>query len=169
MAKNPYKLLLVDEMDPAAQTLWQYEGRFDTQAISAQQTTAWLRREAADALVWKAGSPRPQACDTVQTWKALRPQMQILVLLDGSPDTRSLVQLMHAGCHDVLDRGTADHIRKAAQALYERIDFVRVRSIERLWLKQTMEYTGLVGESPQMLQIHEPARGESEFSRPARR
>jgi DNA-binding NtrC family response regulator len=155
MAKNSYKLLLVDEMDSRAQTLWQHDGRFDVQMISAQQTTAWLRRESPDALVWKAGSPRTQVCDAVQTWKGLRPQMQIFVLLDDSPDTRSLVALMHAGCHDVLEQSTAIQIREAAQALHERIDFVRIRSIERLQLKQSMQYTGLIGESPQMFQIYE--------------
>jgi two-component system response regulator HydG len=166
MAENSYTLLLVDEPDPAAQMLWQYEGRFDVQAMSAQQTSAWLRRESADALAWKAGSPRPQVCDAVQTWKALRPQMQILVLLDSSPNTPSLVALMHAGCHDVLDRSSAGHIRDAAQALYERIDFVRVRSIERLRLKQSMEYTGFIGESPQMLQIYEQVRHAASLNSP---
>ncbi len=158
MSENSYRLLLVDEPDPAAQTLWQYGGRFDVQVISAQQTTAWLRREPVDAVVWKAGSPRPQVCDAVQLWKALRPQAQVLVLLDSPADTRSLVALMHAGCHDVLDQHSADHIRAAAQGLCERIDFVRVRSIERLRLKQSMEYTGLIGESPQMVQIYEQLR-----------
>jgi two-component system response regulator HydG len=153
-------------MDSTAQTLWQNEGRFDVQVISAQQTTAWLRRESPDALVWKAGSPRTQVCDAVQTWKALRPPMQILVLLDNSSDTRSLVALMHAGCHDVLDLSTAIQIREAAQALRERIDFVRIRSIERLQLKQSMQYTGLIGESPQMLQIYEQVRHAAGLNSP---
>ena len=153
-----YKLLLITEGEPTDAALWRHRGLFQQQTATPSQAADKLRASNADALVWRAGSFRKDMCRAVQAWKTLCPQTQILVVLDGTPDTGDVVALIHAGCHDVLDGRSPDRLRRAPRLLYERIEFVRRRRLERLHLARSPDSAGLVGESPLMLQIYEQIR-----------
>ena len=167
MARSTFKLLIVaDSAQTADRPAWTAQGRFQTNSVTCDHAAAWLRKNAADALVWRAGAFTKGASELVREWKQERPQMQIVIVLERPPAPRDLVALMHAGCHDVFDAGSPESLRTLPELLLERIEFVRTRRLERLKLKQHMEYAGLVGASPEMLHVYEQLRHAADRGAP---
>ncbi len=114
-----------------------------------------LRQKPVDAvLVWSDRHTGGLA-EQLRRWKAQRPKTQFLIVLERTPPAASLVELMHAGAQNVLDRPGAAELAAALEALAERIQFVRIHQMERLQVRQSVQYAGLVGESPEMIRIYD--------------
>ncbi len=159
MAQPRFKLLIVNDRAASPDLpAWTAHERFEAASVACGQAASWLHKNTADALAWHAGTFTDAAPGLVSEWKHERPQMQIVVVLDRPPAPRDLVALMHAGCHDVFDAASPETLRTAPELLLERIEFVRTRRLERLKLKQNMQYAGLVGASPEMLHVYEQLR-----------
>jgi two-component system response regulator HydG len=130
-------------------------GRFRLEHAGAEHLEGSLRHHNPDAaLVWAACFQDHLARD-VKRWKTLRPKTQFLLFLDAPPPTRAVVSLLHAGFHDVLDSPQALDMGAVLDSLAERLRFVRLGQLERLQAKQSMEYAGLVGESPEMVKVYD--------------
>lgn len=149
--KRPYRLLTVDSPSEA----WTRDARFQAERCSLAQAEQALEGGSFAAVVLRARAAGAEVEETVRRWKRLRPHVQITVELKAPPSTRELVALMHAGCFDVLDSDSGQAVREAAERLRERIEFVRARGMERLVLKQSARFAGLVGESPEMAGVRE--------------
>jgi DNA-binding NtrC family response regulator len=151
-----YKLLLVREEGhtySSETTYW--KPQFDIVTVTPAEAESWLRNNATDALVWQGRTFESSLPSVVRSWKSFHPHLQILIVLDHPPDARGIVSLMHSGCHDVIDARSAEQMAATPVSLRERLDFVRSRSMERLQFKRSTACVGLVGESPQMVQVYE--------------
>ena len=156
MTSEPFTLLIVAEA-ASQQSLPELltTGRFLVHSAAPSQAEAWLRQFDADAVLVFADRYTEQLTRSVTLWKGLRPRAQFFLFLEHTPSTRALVSLMHAGCQDVLDASEGADMAAVLDSLEERIRFVRVHQLERLRAKQSIHYTGLVGESPEMIKIYE--------------
>jgi DNA-binding NtrC family response regulator len=152
----PIKLLLVN----AGQHGWRLResltsGRFLMQTAGLADAESRIRDFDPDAVLVFIEVCREDLPVLVKRWKAIRPRIQFFLFPDHPPTTRGLVSLMHAGFQDVIERPAEVDPAAVLDSIEERIRFVRVHQIERLRAKQSIHYTGLVGESPEMLRTYE--------------
>jgi two-component system response regulator HydG len=129
-------------------------GRFLVHSVSVAQVESWLAQSDADAVVVYSDRGAEELTRLVRIWKSIRPRAQFVLLLARAPSARELVALMHAGYQDVLEQAAAD-MSSVLQSLEERVRYVRVRQMERLQVKQSIQYAGLIGESPEMVRIYD--------------
>ena len=154
---NPelYRLLLVAEAISFRLPEPLTEGRFAVQAVAPEEAELCLGDSDVDAVLVRAERCDEELPRLLKRWKELRPRAQFLVFLAESPTTRALVSLMHAGAQDVLDDPSGVDWAAVLDSLIGRIQFVRLRHLERLQAKQSVHYTGLVGESPEMVNVYD--------------
>jgi two-component system response regulator AtoC len=129
--------------------------RFRLRTAPIEELEAALREPAIDAVLLRLPEFTTDLPDRVQTWKQVRPTAQLFLFLEAPPANRALVALLHAGCQDVLDSPGRVDMGLALASIEERVRFVRLHQLERLQAKHSVQYTGLVGESPEMVQIYD--------------
>ncbi|HYM09267.1 MAG TPA: sigma-54 dependent transcriptional regulator [Bryobacterales bacterium] len=156
MNSQQFTLLLVTEAEGGLALLESLTaGRFIARAAAPAEVEASLREWDVDAVLFFTERSREDLPRLVKHWKSLRPRAQFYLFLDEAPPTRALVALMHAGFQDVLDRAAGLDLGAVLESIEERIRFVRVRQLERLRAKQSIQYTGLVGEAPEMVNTYD--------------
>jgi two-component system response regulator HydG len=155
VSARPFQLLVVVESGRPWRLPAALEGRFTVREISPDGVELYLQQQSADAVLVWTDRHTEELPARIKRWKSLRPKTQFLVVLDHAPPTRALVGLMHAGCQDVVDRPGSTDLAALLDSLADRIQFVRMHQMERLQAKQSAQYTGLVGESPEMIRVYD--------------
>ena len=132
-----------------------HAGRFVIRRAALGEMESRLREWDVDGVLIFVERYTEELPSLIKLWKGLRPRAQFFLFLEHAPSTHALVGLMHAGCQDVIDRPAARDMATVLDALEERIRFVLVHQLERLQAKQSVLYTGLVGESPEMIKLYD--------------
>jgi len=166
MSDQPYLLLLVGSAARAVP-----DTRFRVHHATSGEMEFWLRERPVDAVLVWLEQHTPDLADRIREWKRLRPTAQFVLVLDQAPSTRApstqaIVGLLHAGCHDVVDARESPDLIPVLESLAERIRFVRIGQMERLQARQSVEYTGLVGESPELIRVFDQMRRAAELNCP---
>ena len=137
------------ELYDRLRTLWP-----ECEQCPPERVEAGLRNPRTEAVLVTVEGFEESLPELVRRWKSLRPHVQIVLLFRKAPGTRAVVGLMRAGVYDVIDAGPGpmpeQRLKTMLEDLARRLEEVRQGSLERLQVRESVAFAGLVGESPQM-------------------